>query len=164
MSVDGHSHGLPEGVAEDNVGGLPPHAREADQLLHRRRHRPPVVGDQGSPEVLERLRLVAVEAGLLDQLLELRQARLGEGAGGGQAAEELGGHLVHLLVRALRGEDGGDQKLQRRPEVEGEAGRRVGLLEDAEDLHDPGLLRPLRLPARLPGGDSRLPRPSRARR
>jgi hypothetical protein len=70
--------------------------------------------DDSGARGLDILRLVAKEAGRLDQLFELGQRRGGERRGIWKTGEQRRRDHIHPDIRALRRKDRGDQKLQRR--------------------------------------------------
>src|SRR5262249_24224062 len=87
----------------------------------------------------DRLRLLTEETGLVDVLLEL--GRL-DGYVVRRTAvflEQPARDHVHPLVLRLRGEDRGDQELERRAEFAGGSPVRVGLLQALQDGPRPGL-------------------------
>ena len=99
--------------AQDHVRGLPRHSRKREQVLHPRWDLPLVRLHDAARGAAERAGLVVEEAGGADQLLHLLHAGIPERRGIGKAREESRRHLVHPLVRALRGEDGRDEELER---------------------------------------------------
>src|SRR5947199_2271554 len=157
-ALDVGVHGDPlvaaEGVPQHHVGRLPPHPGERHQGLHGVRHLAAVLGHEGHTEILQGPRLVAVETGLADHLLQLREVRRGEVAGRGVAPEERRGDLVDLLVRALGGQDGRHQELEGALEVEGDPGPRKLPPEPRQDLRRALPPRPLRFPPCLGRGDA----------
>ena len=158
MGVDDDAFVQAEGVAEDDVRGLPADARELHELGHRARHLAAVALDEGAAEALERLRLVAEEAGGLDERLELFASGICRVVRGGRAGrEERRRHHVDAHVGALRREDRRDQELERVAVVEGAMAAGVGGLETREDLGGArrargGRLTPAPASRRRPGG------------
>lgn len=114
-----------EGVAEDDIGGLASDSGQGGEGGHG-------AGDMAVVEFAD-LRgggadvagFVAEESGGVDEGFELFLRDGGKGLGGGAADEEGGGDHVDPLVRALRGEDGGDEELER--VGEGEFAVRIGV-------------------------------------
>src|SRR5207249_2526116 len=121
--------------------GLEPDARQLDERLEGLGHLAAVMLDERLRHAKQRARLGAEESGGADLLLEARGARPRQLAGRRVLAEERGRHHVHALVRALRGEDGGDEQLERRPEVEGDLRVGIRAREEIQDLLGPRLLR-----------------------
>jgi len=68
--------------------------------------------DEATREAGDAARLRPEEARRADDQLDVREGCSGEGSRVGVALEEAGRHLVDALVRALRGEDGGDGELE----------------------------------------------------
>src|SRR5690606_6163210 len=79
-------------------------------------------------------RLVAEETGRLDDLLHVLLSRGGQVLGGRRSSEELRRHHVHALVRALRGQNGGDEQLVRVAEVERALRVRIGSVQAPQNL------------------------------
>src|SRR6266850_2255415 len=131
---------LPERVAEDHVRSLEPHARECDERRPRPWHFAPVLFEQRLRHRDDRAGLRAIKAGRADLLLE--RGRLGQGIVARRRVllEEGRGDHVDPLVRALGRENRGDEELEWIPEVEGDLGVGIGLLQRANDLSGPGSL------------------------
>ena len=89
--------------------------------------------EKDARKALDALRLRTEEARGPDELLDLLRVRARECRGVGEAGEELGGDLVDAHVGALRGQDGRDEQLERRREVELAASVGIGLGEAAVD-------------------------------
>ncbi len=132
MRVDGDT-GDAEGVAEYHVGGLAPDPAQSDQVLHRCGDLPVVPLDEVPRKPEEGLRLRAEEPCRPHEFLNPLAGRCRKGHGVGVGGEEGGGDLVDPDVRALRGEYGRDEQLERIPEVKFTASVRVFLSEEAED-------------------------------
>ena len=84
---------------------------------------------------LDRARLLAIEAGRTHDGLDFGRIRVGQALRRSVLVEEHLGDLVHLLVGALGGEDGGDQQLEGRLVAQRHAGAeevRVALAEVVE--------------------------------
>ena len=79
---------------------------------------------------LNRLGLVVVEAGGADELFNRLDGGFSHRFRGGVGGEESGGDHVDAGIGALRGEDGGDEKLPWRGVDEGALGAGVGFAED----------------------------------
>jgi hypothetical protein len=77
-----------EGVAEDHVGRLATDAWQRDELGHRAGNLAAVLLDEGLGHAPQGARLVAVEAGRPDVLLELAGVSLGVVRGGAVLVEE----------------------------------------------------------------------------
>ena len=112
-------------VPQNQVGSLPPHAGEPQQVLH-------VVGDlpaelrQQHPAGGDNVpRLGPPEAGGVDDLPHLLLAGLRQGLEGGEAAVEHRGHQVHPGVGALGGQAHGEQQLIGLLRVEGQGALRL---------------------------------------
>ena len=136
MGVHGDSLRQTVGGAQHHIGGLARHSGQRQQLLHGAGQlaAEPIDHElRGSPD---RLRLVAEEAGRANVLLQLlhrdRQVILRSPIPG----EERRGHHVDALVGALRGENGGDQQLERGSEIERAGGVRVGRRQALADGMD----------------------------
>lgn len=135
VGVDGDAGGV-EGVAEDDVGGLAAHSGEGDEFVHGARDLAGVAFDELLATGLYVAGLVAEEAGGLDEALEFGEVGVGVVLGGEIAGEEGGRDEVDADIGALRGKDGGDEKLERVLVIEGAVGVGVELGEAAEDGTD----------------------------
>ena len=108
----GHHHaGGMVHVPQNQVGGLPAHSGELQQVLHGVGDPAAVVPDQHLRGQDNILGLGPEKAGGMDVLLHLRNLRLRQGLQGGEAGVEGGGHLVHPLVGALGGQADGEKQL-----------------------------------------------------
>ena len=90
MGVDDDAFVHGEGVAEDDVGGLPADAGELHELRHAARDLAAVALDERPAEALERLGFVAEEAGGLDEGLEILERNLRVMGGGGTGRNSAG--------------------------------------------------------------------------
>src|SRR5690348_11769932 len=145
-----------EGVAEHHVGGLEPHAGQLDEGRALARHLAAVTLDERLGHAEQRAGLGAEEARRADLALELLRPGLRQRVGSWIRLEQTGRDHVDALVGALRRENGGDQQLERRVEVERDLGVGISALEGVEDLARAGLLRRQRLaghPQRPPSAD-----------
>ena len=127
MGVDDDALGEVEGVAEDDIGGLPAHAGELVEMFHGPRNLAAVIFDQGGGAPADGFRLGAEEAGRADEAFELGGGNVGKMLGRGAALEKGGRDFVDPVIRALGGEDGGDEELEGILVVEFAMGVRVGL-------------------------------------
>src|SRR5690242_7953410 len=130
------------GVAHHDVGGLACHTGQRDELVHRAWHLAAEALDDQVCRRADALRLVAVEAGLLDVLLQLLQVGARVVRRAAILLEESLRHGVDTLVGALGREDGGDEQLQRRGEIERAGG--IGII-CPQDRHDRARPPPLAL-------------------
>jgi len=132
MAVDSDRGDL-ESVPEDDRRRLATDAAKADQALHRVRNDAAELVEDLLGRAADGLRLLTEEAGGVDVALELRHF---DGEIGGRPwvlLEEHPGHLVDPLVARLRGEDRGDQELERCAELERRAPVRIGLGQASQD-------------------------------
>ena len=132
VRVDGDA-GDAEGVAEHDVGGLAPDARQRDQVLEPAGHLTVVALDQRLAQPDQRVGLGPEEPGGLDHRLELGAVGGGVVGGGAVRREQRRRDHVDPGVGALGGQDGRDQQLERRGEVQLAVGVGVGLGEDPVD-------------------------------
>ncbi len=102
VGVHGDSFSDPEGVAEDNVGGLAPDPRELHEKVERSGDLAAVLPNQCRRAPHQALRLGAEEAGGADDLLQLVRVGRGQGRGCRVAAKKHRRDHVDPLVRALR--------------------------------------------------------------
>src|SRR5207244_3901947 len=121
-------------VAQDDVRGLAPDTGQRAELVHRPRYLAAVVRHQYLRHPDQALRLIAEEAGGLDDLLDVRLPSAGQRLGRGVAAEEGGCHQVHAGVGALRGQDRGAEQLEGVPVLQRAAGVGVRRQEPRQDL------------------------------
>ena len=131
---------------EHDVGGLPAHARQARELLHRVGHLAAVrrltMARAASTAVA---RLALAEAQAPDDLGHLPGRRRREVCRRGPAPEQLGRHLVHLGVRRLGGERRGDDEPEGAPVVEEALDRPVHRVQALAELYGPRALGGVRL-------------------
>ena len=121
MGVHGDG-GLPEGVAEHDVGGLAPHSWQGHELLAAARHPPLEALGERLPDAEQVPGLGTLEAqGPQDRLQVLAPGR-SQGGGVGVASEELGGDGVDARVGGLGRQDGGHEQLEGAVVVEGAGG------------------------------------------
>ncbi len=121
------------GAAEDDVGGLPRHARQPGDLLHRLRHLAVELLRDHLARRLDGLRLVAEVAGGADDLLDVLRLGRGQGSWRRIALEELRSDPVDRDVGALGREDRRDEELPGRLEVELDPRHRHDPLEALPD-------------------------------
>ena len=132
VSVDG-DRGLVERVAEHDVGSLQSDTGECDERITGSGNLAPVAIDKRLRHPEHRLRLRAEEAGRLDLALEALRRRRHVVGGPTVSLEQRRRHDVHAFVGALRGEDGRDEQLERRREVQRTLRVRICLLERRDD-------------------------------
>jgi hypothetical protein len=136
VDVDGDA-GHAEGIAEHDVGRLPPEPGQGHQVLEPGRHLAAEPLGQLLAQAHQRAGLGPVVAGGVDQVLELGPVRPRVGRGIGVAGEQRRGDLVDLLVGGLGREDGRHGQLERRAEVELHPRVGVQLAELAADATRP---------------------------
>ena len=117
--------GLTEGVAEHDVGGLAPHARQGHELLAAARHPPLEALGERLTDAEQMAGLSALEAERPQDRLEVLAPGRPQGRGVGVALEELGGDGVDARVSGLRRQDGGDEQLEGAVMIQGAGGVRV---------------------------------------
>ncbi len=78
-------------------------------------------------------RFIAIEAAGVDEFFDIGLLRVGEGGGSGILAEEGGRGFVDAFIRALGGENRGDEQFERVFVDEGAVGIGVGFGEFAID-------------------------------
>ena len=133
LDVRVHSDGLSaEGVGEHHVCGLSPDARQRGQLLQRIGHFAVMFAHESFTAFLHGLCLPLEETGGADQLDYRFPCGLGNILRGRKSLEEGGCHHVDALISALRGEYGGDQKLQGRVVVQIRPGVAVDCLKNVQ--------------------------------
>lgn len=120
-------------ASENDVGGFARHTGEFEHFVQCLRDFAMKAFDQHAGCALNALRLVAVEAGALDDLFERGQCRCGELLRARVEAEEFGGDHVHPHVGGLRGEDGGDGEFEGVAVIERADDVGVGLAQGVED-------------------------------
>ena len=136
MRIYHDSFGLLKTDAEDNVGGFAGGTGNCDQLGQGLRNLAAEVFDHLAGRALDGFGLVVKEAGGAYEGFEFRQSGLGHCGRGRVAAEELRRHHVDAHIRALRGEDGGDQQFPGRAMDEGALDLGIGFVEGFEDGSD----------------------------
>ena len=119
------------GVAEDDIGGFASDPGQMGEGFEFAGDFAFVVVDEGLGGGADIFRFVAEEAGGADEVFEVFLARGSHAFGVREFLEEGGGHHVDAHVGALRGEDGGDEELERAVVVEFAVGVGVGGAEDA---------------------------------
>ena len=115
-------------VAQQQIGGFPPHAGKAQQLLHGAGNFSAVVRQQHLTGKDDIPRLVLVEAAGADVVFHIRHG-FQRGVGG----KEGRGHQIHTGVGTLGGEPHGDHQLVVLRVVQGAGRVVVALLEDIND-------------------------------
>ena len=111
MRVADDGAGALVNVAQQQIRCLPPHARQAQERVHRVRHFPAVFVPQHPAGEDDILRLVLVEAARVDIGLDLGHIRLRERVQRRIAREERGRHQIDPRVRALRRQPHRDHQL-----------------------------------------------------
>ena len=137
MGVDHDPFGQVEGVAQNHICGFTADSRQPVKSLHGAGNLSPMIGHQGGGAGAQRAGFGSIEPGGVDHPLQLRLGDAGEGGGVRAAGKEGGGDLVHPLIGALGGKDGGDEELEGRGEMKRAVGVGIGTLEGAEDLVGP---------------------------
>ena len=134
MGVDDDALGEVEGIAEDDVGGLSAHAGELVEMFHGPRNFAAVVFDQGGGAAADGFGLGAEESGGADEAFELGGRDFSKMLGRGAALEKGGCDFVDPVIRALGGEDRGDEELEGILVVKFAMGVGVRLLKPGNDL------------------------------
>ena len=112
MGVD-RQPGTVHGHAAHDVGRLAPDPRQGDQILDGGRHLAGEALDQRLGHPQQAAGLGPEEPAGVDQLLDGSRLGTGQRHRGRIGGEHRRGDLVDGLVRALGGQDGGDQQLER---------------------------------------------------
>ena len=113
MGIDGKSR-LAECVAEHHVGCFSADAGEHEQTFHRVGEFAVEVLDNCLCRLQDMIGFRPVESAGEDGLFELIPVAVRERFGVRPAFEEITGDHVHTFVRALGGQDRGDEELERR--------------------------------------------------
>src|SRR5665213_379211 len=135
MSVHDHADIDAEGVSEHDVGRLAPDAGERMQFIHRARDFAVEFFHQRGAAGSDVFRLVAEKTGGLDDLFNFREWRVRKILGTAVFFEKFRRDDVHALVRALRGQNRGDEQLQRIGKVQFAVGVWISPLERGDDFH-----------------------------
>jgi len=125
MGVDDDALIFPERVSQDDVRGFSGNAVERQQIVHRIRHAAAEPLTDGPAGEFKAAGLVSVESCGSNDRLDFRQGSAGEFSGRPIFFKERRGDFVNPLVRTLRGENGGDEQLQRTAIGEGTDGARI---------------------------------------
>jgi len=133
MRIDDDTFRHAETNAQNHIRCFSSSAGDGDEFSEGLRNLTIEVGDDLAGCALNRLCLVAKEAGRPDEGFELRQSGFRHGSRGREATEELGRDHVDTDVGTLRGKDGGDQQLPRGVVREGAFDFRIGFVETFED-------------------------------
>ncbi len=137
VGVDDDAFGFVEADAEDDIGGFASGTGDGDEFGEGFGDLRVEIGDEFAGRALERFCLVAEEAGGADEGFELGECGPGHGGGSGESAEEFRSDHVDAHVRALGGEDGGDEELEGRGVMERALDFGVGFVENFQDFGDP---------------------------
>ena len=113
---------------------LRPTPGKRDQFVDLARHLATEFSDQLSTAGDDRLRLVAIESGGADLLLEGREVRVGVVRRPPVFLEQRLRHLVDASIRTLRRQDDRDQQLQGIAELQGDLRVGVALQQPLGDL------------------------------
>jgi len=122
------------GVPKDDVGGFTSDAGEVGEGVEIYRNFAIMFPDEGFRGGNEVLGLVAEEAGGADEVFDILLLCGGKRSGVRVFFEERGRHHVDAHVGALRGQNGGNEELERAVVVQLAMGVGVGGAEDAEQL------------------------------
>lgn len=120
-------------VAQQQIGGFPPHAGQAQQLLHGAGNFSAVVRQQHLTGEDDIPRLVLVKAAGADVVFHIGDIRRRHGFQGGVGGKESGGHQIHPGVGTLGGEPDGDHQLIVLRVVQGAGRIVVALFENIND-------------------------------
>ena len=112
MGVGNHG-GLAVEIANDQIGNLPPHAGERQEIVDCVGHAAAKAGEELLRHGLQILGLHAIEAAGAHQLLDLSNGSLGHGLGGGEGGEQVLANQIDAGVGALGREPRHDEKLPR---------------------------------------------------
>ena len=125
-----------EGVSQNDIRGLSPDAREAEEIFQVVGHLAAEALDELFAAIVNGFAFVTIEIDLADLPLEAGQGRVGIISRGAIGFEQLDCYLVDQIVACLGSEDQGDQELQRIAEVEIELGVGMNFFQTANDLFD----------------------------
>ena len=134
MGVDDHTNMDAERVPKHDIGGFAPDAVEGDQFLHRSRNFAAMLGDQPSTTRLDILCLVPKQPDPPDVILEFGWTGVGIVGSATVLLKQFGRDEIHLLVGALRRENGGDKQFKRAGKVELAMSVRIGQAQLRENL------------------------------
>lgn len=167
MCIDGN-RGLPESGVEYDVGRLAADTGQGLERLSVVRHLPVVFLQQKATGGDDVFCLAVVKTDGLDVIRQTRLPEVKNGLGGICDRKEFRRRPIDAFVRGLCRENHGDEKLKRCGSFEFRSGRRIRLLESAEDLgsllpvHDGAVRRrgprgaaPGRVPRSVPPYDGR---------
>src|SRR6266540_1437954 len=122
-----------ERVTENHVCGLAANSRQFRQRFHARRDLGTVVIDEGARHSDQGLCLLAKEPGRFDRLLQLAGIGIRERLCVCVSGKQRRCDLIDTLVARLRGEDGGNEQLERRAVVKLRIGVWMMALERIEN-------------------------------
>ena len=108
-----HQRRLVVNVAEDQIAGFPSDPRQRNQLLNAVRHHAVEAFEQCRRTGLDIARLVAIEAGRADVLLQLSELRCSEVLQTAVLFEQLLRHHIYPGIRALSAQNRCKQQLPR---------------------------------------------------
>lgn len=132
MGINDDAFAEVEGIAEDDIGGLAAHAIELDQRIHGVGNLALMSFDQGAATALDAPRLIPEEPELMDRVLEVGN-RCGSVIGcGWMLLKQRGSDPIHQFVRALGGEDGGNEEFEWIRKVEFAVGVGISALQCLE--------------------------------
>ena len=123
-----------EGVAENNVGGFASDARQVREGFQVAGNLAVMVLGDGGGRGADVFGFVAKEAGRADEFLDVFLRGGGHARCVGKLLEKRGGDHVDAFVGALRGEDGGNEKLESASVIERTMGVRVGAAQNLQDM------------------------------
>jgi hypothetical protein len=128
---------LAEGVAENDIRRLPPHAWQGNKIVEIVRDLAAEALDQFFTAVVNRFGFVTIKVDLADLLYQPCRPRSGVIGRVSIGLEQVDGDFVDQIVARLSGQDQSDQQFEGIGKVESEPGVGMDFLESCEDFFDP---------------------------
>jgi len=132
MGIDSDA-GHAEGIAKDHVGGFPSDPRQRHQFLQCPGNLTGETLHQLGTALADESGLVPIIAGWSDEGFQFGRIRLSEILSRTVTGEQSRRDLIDPLIRALGGENGGDEQLQRVVVTQGGGGMGIDLSQQTVD-------------------------------
>ena len=150
VGIDDDPGGDVERGTDHDVRRFPADPRQLGQGVKIGGNFAAVILDKGLRHAEQILGLGAKEAGRADDRLKFARLNFGKGLGIGTSREKRGSDHIYALIGALRGEDGGDEELERMMKIEAATGVGIKPFQLGDDFLGASFLSGRRLRGLIP--------------